>query len=227
MVDAEPVRQHLDWLAANGVGRRTVATGVGVAEPTLYRISHGETRKVMRYTARKLLAFNPNAAAEIANSRMVDATATRLRYQALIALGYTQAYIAGETGRAQGGLDLRERVYQRRALAILELCKRVGETPGPSKKAATQALNKGWRKPCDFDDDLFYDPTWDGSEPEAEAESRSQYYVEEYDFLKRCGVVDDTIAERLGISPGYLQALLSRRERRQGPFVDCQLGLAG
>lgn len=226
LTDASATREHLIWLSNNGVGRPTVAAALGFAEITLMRIYNGQTKHVHWTTERKIRTFTPAKAALIANGRTVDATATRLRYQALVALGYPQAYIARSTGRAHIGIDIGERVVRRRALQILRLCIQIGDTPGASAKAATQARNKGWRKPADYDGDLFYDPLWDGSEPEAPQEqlTAGEMHLREYDFLHRntaAGI--EQIAERLGITKGYLLLLISRRDHDNAE----QLGLTG
>jgi hypothetical protein len=230
MTLAGPAREHLALLRANGVGRRTISQALGLAEPTLMRISSGDTKMVHKNTERRILAFGVEDASTVPNARAVDATATRLRYQALIALGYTQEFVAKSTGRAHVGIDIGQRVSRRRALAILELCLRIGDTPGPSVKAAVQARNKGWRRPVDYDEDLFYSPAWDGTEPEATvAVTSKEQYLREYDFLHRqTNSSVEEIADRLGITRGYLVLLLSRRERGLIPFEEePELGLAG
>ncbi len=220
MADASRCREHLAELAARGIGRGTIAAGTGIYRSTLYRIACGDTKNVKRTVEQRILAFNPGVADTVANSRIVDATATRLRYQALVALGYTQAFIAKETGRDASCLDLGARVQLRRALAVLELCRRIQDIPGPSRKAAVQARNKGWRVPADYDEDLFYDPSWDGTEPDcASGSSTALHYLAEYDFLSSDGMLAEQIAEKLGVTSNYLQILLRRRERGEGPWA--------
>lgn len=219
LVDAEPARAHIARLAEQGVGRSTLGRALGLADLTLMRISNGKTSKVRVETERKILAFTKNDAVTVANDSNVDATASHLRYQALIALGYTQAWIAAATGRARE-MGLGPRITRRRALALLELCRQVGDTPGPSRKAAVQAKNKGWRPPADFDEDLFYSPAWDGTEPEDRYSPGSRLsHVQEYDFLHEPGVAVADVARQLGVSKGYLADLLSRRDRGLTPFA--------
>lgn len=214
---AAPVRAHLLWLASQGVGCRTITDYTGCDEATLFRIRSGQYRRVYARTGEAILAMTPDRADVVANDKPVDGTATRLRYEALVALGYRQSDInaaAGITGRIGG------RIARRRALAILDLCRQVGDTPGPSPQAAKQARGKNWRVPADYDEELFYDPHWDGTEPEQVEESpcRSFDYVAEYDHLASAGVPFEDIAVRLKITNGYLQTLLSRRARGASPF---------
>ena len=220
LVDATATREHLAWLSSQGIGRGTLCQVLGLADLTLMRISTGRTIKVRAETERVILAFRPTDAVNVANASRVDATATRLRYQALIRLGYTQAWVSHATGRAHVGIDIGDRIARRRALAILDLCRQVGDTPGPSRKAALQAEHKGWRLPADFDEDLFYDPAWCGIEPEeVNSMSAKLRHVQEYDFLRETsGLGIAEAAPRLGVTQGYLSTLLSRRERGLAPF---------
>lgn len=215
--DAAACRQHLQMLARLKIGLRTISRATGVTMPSLLHIAKGSRTRIKIDTARRILGFTPADAATIANDALVDATATRLRFQALIALGYTQEYISHATGRSNVDFDLRDRIKRRRALAILELCKQVGDTPGPSRKAALQARRKGWRPPADYDEELFYEPSWDGTEPETLTICRSFDYVAEYDFLAPTTPIAD-IADRLGITVAYLRVLLSKRARGVAPF---------
>lgn len=214
--DTDRVRAHLDGLLGRGVGHQTVAAKTGVSRSTLWRISIGQISRVRLDTERRLLDFNPvtidTLGNPIANQRTVDASASRLRYEALIALGYPQRFIALRVGRSSGTLELGDRINRRRAAAILELCRAIGDQAGPSPKAAVQARNRGWRVPASYDDDDFYDPDWDGSEPSRRAVSRAIEYMAEYDFLASCSVGFEQIAQRLGISPAYLRMLIRRRQ---------------
>lgn len=217
MCDGERCRAHLEWLRERGVGQTTVAFGTGLSEHTLWLIATGRRSRVMNETARRILSFTPEAAKAIGVDRPVDATATRLRVQALAALGYPQDFIARRCGRSRGGFDMGQRISQRRALAVLELCREIGDTPGPSRKAAVQARNRGWCTPAAWDEELFYDPAWGGSEPTTTTTisvDRAEEYLREHDWLAEAGIVQAEIARRLGITPGYLQQLLNRRSQR-------------
>jgi hypothetical protein len=214
MTAAEPSREHLVFLREHGVGIRTISQALGIAELTLMRIRSGDAKMVRKETQSGILAFQPKDADLVPNGCRVDATATRLRYQALIALGYTRDFIAQETGTKARFRIRCERVSRRRALAILDLCRRIGDTPGPAAKAAIWARKNGWRKPVVYDEDLFYDPAWDGTEPVIPTVTSKEQYLREYDHLRWFyhGSVEQ-VAQHLGITSGYLTLLLSRRQR--------------
>lgn len=213
--DVDDLRAHLVRLRQCNIGVRAVERATGVPKSTLSKILTGEIRRVTCETARAVLAFAPDDTVT-APGCLIDATATRLRCQALIALGYTREYIASHTGPpGTNQLRVGGRIRQWRALAVLELCRQIGDTPGPSQVAADRARSKGWRVPADYDEDLFYDPAWDGSEPEEVTPlPRRQIYLEEYELLSSAGIPLPEIARRLGISPEYLRdKLLGGRDR--------------
>lgn len=216
--DAEPVRQHLQCLADLGIGRRTISDAVGLPTSTLGRISMGEVASVKLETAEKILAFTTKAAARVPNSSLVDATASIKRMQALRAMGYSTEWIAERCGGGPA-LEIRgSKVTRVRANAILAACLEAGETPGPCERAAKYARKQGWRRPIEYDEDLFYDIEWDGSEPDAAVECRGIQLTSEYDHLKSCGMSEDDGAAKLRISVAYLRSLLSKRARGIYPF---------
>lgn len=215
--DAARARAHLIELERQGITRCTIAEGCGLSEVQLYRIIHGLAREVMVDSEKRILAFDAVRACEVANSSRVDSTATRLRIQALVALGYPRSAIAREIGRNE--LKLRVEVTRRRALEVLALCRRIGDTAGPDLKVAAKARAKGWRVPADYDDELFYDPAWNGTEPEVPELSRAVENLREYDFLTSCGMGIEEVADRLAITVGYIQMLLKRRDAGVGVFA--------
>lgn len=215
LLDSTPVRERIEQLRLVGVTQADISHSTGVAERTLYMINNGTTKRVHRRTYEAVMGFERQDADLVRNEKIVDATATRYRVEALVALGYRQSWIAHQLGRKYIGLDIGERVTRRRALDVLDLCVRVGDEPGPSKKAAVQARNKGWRKPIDFDADLFYDPHWNGDESELYESSRAEQLLEDYDFIQKTADVSMAeAAERLGIKKDSLEHLLRRRSKR-------------
>lgn len=98
LVDAEPVRAHLDWLRSQSMGVKTIAAASGVPVTTISRIiwpvrSAGDEQptlpaKVTPVTAAALLAVRPDLAL-LADHAVIDATGYRRRLQALIAHGWT------------------------------------------------------------------------------------------------------------------------------------------
>ena len=210
LIPVRASREHLVELTAT-MGWRALARATGLSEPTLVRVCNGSGRFVLRDTEQRILAVRP--APVVLRVDLVDSTATRLRVQALVRLGYTQADLVREMGCSGGnGVRLGERVTCRRAELVLGLCGQIRDTPGPDRRAASRAESRGWRPPADFDENLFYDPTWDGTESPLESLSAREEYLREYDFLRATGATVGSIAERLHITRGYLLLLLAQRD---------------
>ena len=100
MVDAEPVRQHVRSLMAQGLGRKRVAQIAGVADQSVAYLLYGDPRNEKRaakrihvMNAKKLLAVQYNHDLRSDGSR-VDGTGTRRRLQALVAQGWTNIELA-------------------------------------------------------------------------------------------------------------------------------------
>lgn len=109
LVDAAPVRAHLELLAEAKVGLRTVAELTGVDRASLHRIRTGRATAVRPATADAVLAVQPG---HVAAGSTVDAAATHERIGELLAAGWTRTAIADRIG-----MKGRLRVGERRVLA--------------------------------------------------------------------------------------------------------------
>jgi hypothetical protein len=192
-----------------------MARETGLSSTALRDIAHGRTSLIRTRNEVRIMRCRPSTGG---NGLLVDSTATILRVQALVALGYTQQWIASETGRNGLGLAIGSQVTRRRALAVLDLLRRVGDAPGPSPVAAVRARKRGWRIPADYDfydEEFFYDEEWDGTIPEdaPRAPSRESIY-EDYLFILRTTTdwSQSQIAERLGVTPRHLTRILSQHK---------------
>lgn len=95
--DAAPVRQHLQRLAAMGIGLGSVSSASGVSIPTIQGVRSGRSKRVRPDIAAALLAVAPvHDMAE--PGVLVDAQQTRDRVETLIRRGWTQQRIAAEAG---------------------------------------------------------------------------------------------------------------------------------
>ena len=101
LVDAEPAREHLQQLRAAGMGIRTIAKRLDLAESTLAKIVYGDprrgappSRRVKPSTLAAILAVTPDPA----DGACVDGTGTRRRLQALVATGWSQSRLARMLG---------------------------------------------------------------------------------------------------------------------------------
>jgi hypothetical protein len=108
-VDADPVRQHIAALRAAGIGVERIAALAGLsvshtrelAEPG--RGNSRGPRRVRPSTATRVLSIGIDETSRAPHSR-VDATGTRRRLQALIAIGWPAELLANLLGRRPNSL---------------------------------------------------------------------------------------------------------------------------
>ena len=152
-IPSGPIAAHLQRL---GLTDLEAARRAGLVQTTVTRIRTGESRTVLRSTARKLLALT----AEPPTVGTLDATGTTRRLQALGALGYTSRDIATDSGiphdytrkLMQGGrptvtVGTAERV--RRCFDRLSMVRPSGWLADRQRR---QSAEKGWNPPLAWDD---------------------------------------------------------------------------
>lgn len=122
-VSAGPARAHLEWLADNGIGIKSIARVAGVSHGCLSKLVHGDygrkrppSRRIKPETAEKILAVTP--------SRFVDGTREPagpvLELVArLIAAGVPKVRIAERLGQKGTGLQLGQQLITRRNAAAV------------------------------------------------------------------------------------------------------------
>lgn len=87
--------------------------------------------------------------------RIVGATGTRRRIQALQAIGWPTDALAAELGLGRNGLRMitsRDRVRRSTAVRVAKLYQRLWMTEGPSSRVRVVAQRKGWLPPMAWDD---------------------------------------------------------------------------
>jgi hypothetical protein len=231
LVDAEPIRQHLRDLAAAGMGLKTVSKVGGIAHGTLYPILYGKTspdprecrpprKRISRDIADRILAVRP----VLADGARVDATGTRRRLQALVAIGYTRVWLADQIGVNTGNLDVltggHSSVTAATARAVTDLYDRYWSTPGPNLRARRRAARLGWLPPLAWDDDTIDDPTAtpaDTARPAGRGQGvhqrRAEDVVEDWHDTWDHHLGDlDLAAHRLGMARNTLHTALLRAQ---------------
>lgn len=168
MVDAQPVRDHVEALRRAGVGLKRVAMLSGVAHGALSRLVYGEkgrprSRRVRRATASAVLAVQPDGSA-LSPGALVDGTGTRRRLQALACLGWTVHRLQEHTGCERQRLDQAMnggRVRRSTAVAVRDAYERLWNTRPPATtrgersaagRAVARARRAGWAPPMAWDD---------------------------------------------------------------------------
>lgn len=176
LVDAEPVRQHVRALMAGGMGWKTVMRRTGLSSAVITKLLYGKrradgtrtpTRRLRPETADKLLAVQ----LELADHALVDSIGTTRRVQALIAIGWSQAKLAGRLGITPQNFWFpaasRPKILVATARAIGELYDELSmqlppeNTPGERRSASrarAYAKARRWLPPLGWDEDEIDDP---------------------------------------------------------------------
>ncbi len=219
LVDAEPARLHTKTLLATGIGTRRIAELAGTSRnhiTTLVngRSGRGPSRTMKRDTAERILAIPvPDVTHRVAAGHtVVPAVGTTRRLQALVAIGWTQSYLAHRIGWTPSNAarlfnpSRATQVQARTARRVEVLFGELQLTPGPSDRARRHARRKGWVPPLAWDEVQIDDPV---ARPDVPRQSRVDF-VDRYLDLRDCGYSDLLIAQRLGIAPGSLLRQLGR-----------------
>lgn len=124
LVSAEPAREHLAYLSANGVGMKTAADAAKVAPSIVAKIIYKQRLKIREQTERRILAVTT---ATRADGALVDGAATWVLLDELVASGYSRARIASEmAGKPVKALQLRrEHVTVRNAGLVRQVYDRL------------------------------------------------------------------------------------------------------
>lgn len=174
-VDAALARAHVRKLMGMGWSVELIAKGAGVACTTLARILYGRggMPPVATITARthdRILSFSPERERERCEgtgAERIDATGTRRRLQALVAVGYSTILLSKLLGKDRSFVQRRLEatgVAPATAAAVKALYDRIWDVPPPSatpgeRQAITVAkrlaASNGWHVPMAWDDDAI------------------------------------------------------------------------
>ena len=181
-LDVGPCRAHIDDLRAAGIGVDQIAKLAGLSSShvrgLIYPSSTGKPpyQRVRRETAERILAVPVEDSSRAANSH-VDSTGTRRRLQALIAVGWAQAWLARELHRSPANLRrsmTADTVTARTAQLVNDMYERLWDAPPPrqtiaqrnaSDTARAHATQHRWLPPLAWDD-IDEDPDPDPDQPE-------------------------------------------------------------
>jgi hypothetical protein len=218
LIDAEPVRQHVLQLQADGVNIYSIAAAAGVDGLTIRALfpSPGRGRKnsVSPETARKILAVT----ADQAMPGYSDGTGTRRRIQAMAAKGWPLRRVASQFGihptyaadlinRRQSGHLIYTATADKAALAYERLKNknpsRYGVADHLIRQARERAKTNRWAPPSYWDqhpgaiDDPHFEPMYGLTRREIVAQDASE-------LMRISGLDRRAAAERLGIDKSYL-----------------------
>ncbi len=210
-VTAEPLRAHLDVLAAARMSRSEIESVSGVSRFTLVRLVRGELDQVTPTTAAAILAVAPAALSDQLHG-WVDGTGTRRRLRALSVIGWPASELATRLGTSQSGVrrlmedgHLCSASTRARAIALYD--ELWDQRPAPSREsriARRRAEERGWWPPLAWDDDMIDDPAATPSNPAVAATAWSQR-VEDIEWMLTTGEVLATICVRLRVTRAALE----------------------
>jgi len=232
-VDAGPARQHVRLLASQGIGWKRAADLAGVSTGAVSKLLYGgpgdrpPSRRIRPETAAAILAVQPSRAA-LGGKTHVDATGTRRRLQALVAIGWSQAKLARRLGMLPSNFsDVmgRENVTAATARAVSALYDELWATPpaepGQREKiSASRARNSaraaGWAPPLAWDEEAIDDPEAGPAEGWQRTRDvpRGAVLVAEAAELSEMGVALHFAAERLGVPARTLERAVYRARER-------------
>jgi hypothetical protein len=182
-VDAAPVRAHLEILREAGIGVERIARLAGISSSHVRElVPHARTgrrpiQRVRPETLKRLLAIEMTDANRASRSR-VDATGTRRRLQALIAIGWTHQALAAELRRSTTSLTrtmTSQSVTARTARQVGDIYERIwdlqpqyetDEELAAINAARALAASHDWQPPMAWDD-IDADPTPSVDPPDA------------------------------------------------------------
>lgn len=224
LVDARPVREHLQLLLAADCTVFSVATAAGLPDVTVRGFVEqrryggqrvGIRRRTSPETAAAILAVTP----EDAKGARLSTVGSRRRIEALVAAGWPLLHISNRSGLSYTTLaDIRRKatIYattaERLATAYDALKRRQPTKYGVSRlqarKARERAVAERWPRPAYWDDDA-HPIDDDAFEPEYGV-TPAQIIAEEARFLMEVGGLNlAAAAKRLNRSRGYIEEALA------------------
>lgn len=219
LVDAAPVRAHVNALQAAGLSERNIVALAGVSRGQLATLIRGRTdkgrppsKRVSRSAHDRLMAVPVPHAAFVAarGSSRVDSTGTVRRLQALVAAGWPQEDLAERLGMAASNFGnlvrgARDQCTASRAKDVAALFAELQLLSGPSDRARQRAQKRGWALPLEWDEDTIDDPdaepvraAWT---PASAREERREQVAE----LTTRGHSAEEIADLLGVDARTIQ----------------------
>jgi hypothetical protein len=201
-VPATETRDHINRLKATGVTYRRIAEIAEMNEDSVRKIAKGRRQRVQAMTAEAVLAID--TAVDLDLDGRHPAIGFGRRLQGLVALGYTQQWMADQFGLTREALDV---IIHGRAMLVEgetgrkidALYQRLHLTPAPdsprSRVARRVAKRRNWVLPMYWDEDAIDDPD---AAPHGVRVGKTDWY-DSYLELLEFGIQPKAAAERLGV----------------------------
>lgn len=243
--DAEPVRQHIAALRAAGYSLPDIQRKARISSATLARLLYDgvnkRAKRIRPEVADRVLAV-PVTTAPVKPSTIIDATGTRRRLQALVAMGWTLRALGPQLGfhpRRLTDLIHADQVLASTARRIADGY-RTMQTRDPRdhgvpdrsiNMARNLAAREGWHGPLAWDD--IDDPACKPEKVkpyEAAAKyERDPDRMREIEHLYLLGESPEQIAKQLGGNEKYirdqLNTVIAKRAKRAAEKTTAKAGL--
>jgi hypothetical protein len=203
LVDAQPLKDHVEMLMASGMSFRAIALTAGYSSRNALADSMTRSR-VRPSTMARILAVNPKR--DNRRDGYADATGSRRRLQALAVNGWPTRNLADIASGKTPTIRLRT------SDGIRDLYEQLWDQPGPSQRTAAIAKGKGWLPALAWDDDLIDLPEHEADDVRRPVRTKwSGVTLEDIEEAREQGYVSaEQIGWRLGVSRDTVQQILSR-----------------
>lgn len=233
-VDAQPVRDHIAALRAQGLGVKRIAHLAGLGHGTISAVVYGKyvdgqrrtpSLRVRPNTAQRILAVTADLDT-LGTKVAVDSTGTRRRIEAMLAAGWSVnafARAAEVDDQALRSALLHQPIAAANARAVRNAYEQLWATKPAEgtwhqKAAATRARNtakaRGYVPALMWDDEDIDDPYAELAQPDWDTPTKpgkaARVHLDDVDFLLRAGESLEHVAERLGVT---VDAIDKARER--------------
>lgn len=232
-VPADPAREHVRALQAQGMGWKRVARAAGIDCSVMWKLLYGDpsrpqapSKRIRPKTEAAILAVT----LDLASVASVPGVGTRRRLQALVAIGWSQAKLAGRLGTTPANFGkvihghTTNDVNVATARAVTKLYDELWDQVPPHSEwrdhiAYTRALGHAvgydWFVPMAWDEDDIDNPDAqpDRGQVEATRAYRCTYHVDDIEWLADEGLTVDGIAHRLQTTPGAIESACRKAGR--------------
>lgn len=217
LVDAEPARQYVAKLMASGVGYKHIALQAGVSRTVTARLAGIDRSRPMRRcrpeTLAKILAV---PLGKVAQGTHVDARVTHRKLQALVAIGWSQSYLAHRLNMTPSNfgqlVNATNPGVKKTTEALVDaLYTELHMTPGGNIRATNRAKENKWIPPLGWDDidDLDEKPQTSA----IRTAIRSSHSIDDIHELIAMGETLEGIANRFDVKPESVRRTLHRHQK--------------
>lgn len=153
------------------------------------------------------------------NNGRTNPIGTARRLQALAAIGWDAATIAGRLGRSRDVIKQWRRargtwIAGTDAADVTRLYNQLEGTAGPSQRMRAYAASYGWAPPLLWDELDIDNPDVQPHNDTPAATTRWRIHHDDVTHLARYGLPIDVIAARLGVQPSSVERHLERERAR-------------